>query len=231
MKSGPTANTSHGFVLGQAIRVFPVLVLSYFLVQATACTTVPAAAPELADELTARIQATRTAHIALVGLYMDEKRTAVDRFILSEWIPVFAAELFKRPAVSAAWQKIVSENDVTERLQFIAGLGPRLQLQINEKRLELIRPLDETERAIVRRLAAHYDQMLSINATITGLLSAGAKATETRTRLLRALDKEQKLPQLFDKADQITRMLVGKIDDYEENRPKIEALLSELRKL
>jgi hypothetical protein len=201
------------------------------LAMLAACATVPRAAPELSVELTGRIQATRTAHVALVRLYMDEKRATVDRFVMNEWAPRFASEAFQNPAVAEAWRDVVNSRDDAERTDFIVGLGPRLQRQINEKRLELMQPLDEVERTIVRRIEDNYNEMLAMNATLTGLLEAGAEATETQARLVRRLDAEQKLPQYLEQADEIVSLLVGKVDAFEANRARIEALLRQLQAL
>jgi len=126
---------------------------------------------------------------------------------------------------------VVNSRDDAERTEFIVGLGPRLQRQINEKRLELMQPLDEVERTIVRRIEDNYNEMLAMNATLTGLLEAGADATETQARLVRRLDAEQKLPQYLEQADEIVSLLVGKVDAFEANRARIEALLRQLQAL
>jgi hypothetical protein len=141
------------------------------VVTGTACASIPRAAPELSAQLTGRIQETRIAHLQAVRMYMDERRHEVDCFVEREWVPRFARELFEQPAVAAAWDTVVRSNDATRRVQFIAGLGPRLQSRINAKRLELMGPLEEAERTITRQLDDHYNQMLAMNATLRASLS------------------------------------------------------------
>jgi hypothetical protein len=206
------------------------LTVGFALATLVACATIPRAAPELSGQLTARIQETRIAHVELVRLYMDEKRAVVDRFIMTEWLPLYSETFFAIPEVLKEWERIARTNDTAERVRFIAGVGQRLQTQINQKRLELMAPLDETERAIARRLEDHYNEMLSVNTVLTGLLEAGAKSTETQQNIRRRLGAEEKLPTYVDEANRIVNILVQSADSYEKNRAKIDSLIDVIKR-
>ena len=206
-------------------------ILAVALGSLTSCATIPRAAPELSAELASRIQETRASHLRLLRLYLDEKRAAVDRFVNEEWVPRFSKELFDAPAVAAAWEQVVRSTDPAERVRFIAGLGPRLQTRINAKRQELIAPLDEAERDISRKLNDHYDQMVAVNATLTGLLEAGSKATETQQRILKTLDPNNQLPRYVDQVDEITTVILDKTRTAEQQRQKLEELLRKLKEM
>ena len=80
--------------------------------------------------------------------FFDQKRAKVDEFISKEWIPTFASNFFDNQTIQETWDEIVSSNSKEDRLKFIIMLGPKLQEQINQKRLELIKPLDELENEI-----------------------------------------------------------------------------------
>ncbi|MGH7677828.1 MAG: hypothetical protein ACRENU_05125 [Gemmatimonadaceae bacterium] len=213
----------------QHLATLPLGLLSLLVALTSGCVTVPHAAPELSGQLTGRIQEVRAAHVRLIRMFMDEKRAAVDRFMDTEWVPRFATELFERPTVAAEWDKIVQSRDTEQRLRFIAGLGPRLQLQINRKRQELVSPLDETERAIIRRIEDEYNTMLAINATLTGLLEAAAKASDTQTRIRTQLDPGDKLQGYLTKAEEIAQLLVDKTADLPAQKAKVDALIKELK--
>jgi hypothetical protein len=195
----------------------------------TSCATIPAAAPQLSAELTGRIQETRLAHLQVVRMYTDERRKEVDRFIEDEWVPTFAKQLFQQPAISAAWDDVVRSNDPVRRLEFITALGPRLQTQINAKRIELMQPLDEVERLITRHLDDHYNQMLAMNATLTGLLEAGAEATAIQQNISRRLDSENRLPDFLNTADRVVQRLLDTSTSVQDRKAQIDSLLGTLR--
>ncbi|MDQ3696903.1 MAG: hypothetical protein M3373_02605 [Gemmatimonadota bacterium] len=199
------------------------------VVLASACVSIPRAAPELSVQLAGRLQETRTAHLALLHSYMDAKRDAVDRFIEQTWLPRHAQNVFANDVIRAAWETAAASNDPSIRLEFIVGLGTRVQKQINEQRITMIAPLDETERTIARRLDDHYNQMLSMNATLTGLLAANASATETQSRIVAALDREGQLPGLLEQADQITTFVLSNADALKEREAEIKAMIDALR--
>jgi len=198
------------------------------LVVTTACVTVALEERELAGALTERIQATRAAHVQLVRLYMDEKRREVDRFVTTEWVPRFATNLFQEPAVQAAWDH-AADGTRAARVDFLVHVGPLLQEQINEKRQQLIAPLDEAERAITRRLNENYDEMLAMNTTLTGLLAAAAKNTDTRQQIMQRLDASDRLPAYLGTVEQMTQLLVDRTNEYEQKKPRIDSLLAKLK--
>lgn len=194
------------------------------------CAAVPHEAPALSAELGGRIKESRTAHEEVVRLYMNEKRAAVDRFVVSEWIPVFARNVFDRDPVRREWNAIVQSNDPVARLDFIKTLGPVLQAQINDKRSELIAPLDALERAVLRSLDEHYDEMQAMNATLTGLLASGAKASDTQQTILRGLGAESRLPDALQKADEVTALLTKGMRSYDENKGRIEEIVNQVKR-
>lgn len=148
------------------------------------CASIPSEAPELSGELGRRISAIETANMNLLHRFFDLKRDEVDRFIEEEWTPEFAKNLFSEPAIKKAWETIVSENDQNERLQFLLHTGPVLQKRINQKRLEMIRPLDDLERGLEQKIRNEYTQARSINNTITSFLASASKVAENRQRYL-----------------------------------------------
>jgi hypothetical protein len=193
------------------------------------CATIPAEATALSAELGGRIKESRTTHEALVHLFMNEKRATVDRFITSEWIPLFAKQLFERPNVQAAWEEVVRKNDPVVRLEFIKGLGPRLQAEINNKRSELVKPLNEMEQGIIRGLEDHYNQMLAMNSTVTGILASAQQASERQQEILKGLGLQTPLREVLDKAEEVTELLTAGLNSYEKNKDKIDKIVNTVK--
>jgi hypothetical protein len=131
------------------IKSIGVLLISLLFI---GCVSIPPEAPQLSTELGKRITAIETANIKLLNKFFEQKRKEVDKFIIEEWTPLFAQKLFSNPKVSKLWEKIVRKNNKQDRLMFLIKFGPKLQQKINEKRLELIIPLEQLERSIENKI-------------------------------------------------------------------------------
>jgi hypothetical protein len=131
------------------------LLLLAFVFQS--CATIPRQAPALSEELGNKINSIEKSHIKLLTIFFNQKRELVDEFIVKEWIPIFATEVFNDPNISTAWDEIVKSNNKEDRLQFIILLGPKLQTQINQKRLELIQPLNDLEKECESQILNEYN--------------------------------------------------------------------------
>ncbi len=196
------------------------------------CAIIPAEAPELSVELGNRISAIEDANITLLNRFFDMKRSEVDRFVEEEWVPAFAEKFFSQSKISKAWNIIVSENDKNERLKFIVMVGPKLQEMINKKRLELIGPLDILERRIEKNIREEYNQVRSMNNTISSFLFSAAKVSENRNRYLEMAGvTEQQIGQLIDQTDDAVSILLKRTKDVQGKVKTGEEYLKKLRSI
>jgi hypothetical protein len=200
----------------------------------TSCVSIPREAPELSGELGKRISAIEDSHINLLRLFMDEKRAKVDEFLMKEWVPTFAEELFKEEAVKKAWTAICTSGNEEDRLKFLVMLGPKIQERINRKRTELIQPLDELELTIERKLRDEYTQALAINNSITSFLASASKVAENRDRYLNMLGlHDEKISNALDEADSAVSKLVtdtkNKVEKFDSFKEKVEGIIKKLK--
>jgi len=181
------------------------------------CVVIPQEAPELSSELGKRIAAIEESHIALLRKYIDEKRKKVDDFLKNEWTPLFAENYFKRPNISKVWDQVVASGDKADRLKLLTLVGPKLQERINIERLKLIKPLDEIEKEVERKLRDEYRQAKAINNSITSYLASASKVAENRDRLLEMVGiEDEKIRQAIADADKAVESLVESKDTIEE---------------
>lgn len=198
----------------------------------TGCVSIPSEAPELSAELGKRISAIEDSNITLLERFFDQKREEVDRFIKDEWVPEFANQFFSNETISRAWDTIVREDDRGQRLLFLVKIGPKLQERINNKRLELIRPLDELERRIEREIRGEYDQARAINNTITSFLMSSSKVTESRARYLEMIGvSDDKIGELISETDSAVSSLLGKANDAKDKVGRAEEFLDKVREI
>lgn len=201
------------------------------------CATIPSEAPELSAQLGSRISSLEASHVRLLEAFFVEKRKKVDEFIQDEWVPVFAQEFFGDPRVDEVWKQVVKSQDDNDRLKFIIFVGPKLQEKINQKRVELIQPLDELESVIKNKLKLEYDQTLAINNTLTSFLQSASKVEENRKRYLDMIGIKDKEVDKFvsETGEAVSELVVAarsiedRTKDAESYRKKINDLLQKLR--
>jgi phage regulator Rha-like protein len=201
------------------------------------CASIPSEAPELSAELTGRISAMESAHNRLLEDYFLEKRQRVDEYIEKIWVPEFAREFFNDSTVAAAWNEVVQSQSEADRLDFILIVAPVLQERINQKRLELVQPLEELQAAIAGRLRAEYDQMRAINSTLTALMQSASKLDANRKRYLElASVKDQTIAAFIDEADRAVGDLVqrggelqAKLQRAQEYQQKIRGIIDKVK--
>lgn len=206
-----------------------ILLLIFLL---SGCASIPSEAPELSGELGKRISAIEKANINLLHKFFDLKRSEVDRFIEEEWTPEFAKNLFSAPAMQNAWNTIVTENDTNQRLKFLLVTGPRLQKKINEKRLELIKPLDDLERGLEVKIRNEFTQARSINNTITSFLASASKVAENRQRYLDMIGiSDTDIGKVIDGVGDTVSGLLAAGETVQDNVSKGEEYLKKLKEL
>lgn len=212
------------------MRNYIMIVICLILI--SGCATIPPEAPSLSSELGKRISALETANVTLLNRYFAQKRVEVDRFIQEVWLPEFSNEFFQKPFMAKAWNTIVSENDKQQRLQFLMKTGPKLQEAVNNKRIELIQPLDELERRIMRNIKAEYEQARSINNSITSFLLSAAEVTENRERYLEMVGvTDDKLSSLIDKTDSAVSNLLASSHQADDKVDAAKKFVSKIKNI
>lgn len=197
------------------------------------CATIPKEAPELSMELGNRISAIEDANVVLLHRYFDFKREQVDRFISEVWVPLFATNVMGHEATKAAWDQVVRSKDPQMAFDFIVDVGPQLQVAINEKRLELVDPLNSLEREIEDKIRAEYHQARAINNTLTSFLTSSAKVAENRQRYLDMIGvSDERISNALDKTDETVSALLkagNSVQDATVAAPKYLKKLKEIK--
>lgn len=196
------------------------------------CVSIPPEAPQLSTELGKRITAIETANIKLLNKFFEQKRKEVDKFIVDEWTPLFSQKLFSNPQVSKLWDTIVRENNKQDRLMFLIKFGPKLQTKINEKRLELILPLEQLERSIENQIRQEYAQAKAINNSISSLLLSAVEVTKNTDRYLSMVGiTNEKIGSIIDQTDDMVSDLLSKAQDAPNKVDKAKAFIQKVKSL
>ena len=197
-----------------------------------ACVSIPPEAPQLSTQLGNRIAAIEESNLTLLHRYFDRKKQDVDQFIQNEWVPEFANQFFSDPAIARVWNQVVASGNSEDRLKFILKTSPKLQQRINQKRVELIQPLELLEQRIETNLTADYAQAKAINNSITGFLLSASKVVENRDRYLEMAGvSNDEITQMIDKTDSIVSDLLVKSKDLQGKIAKGEEYLQKINEL
>lgn len=210
------------------------VLLLIFTLTLVGCSSVPKEAPELSIELGKRIKTLEDSHINLVESYFDMKRNLVIKFFEDEWIPKFADEFFSNSIVEEKWQYIVKTNDKALRMQFILEVAPELLQQINTQREALLKPLDDLQRDLERKIRNNYDETYAINNSLTSYLISAHKVDQSRKSFIENLGlKDKEINNAIYRVDEITENLVKSTENLPQQADKyladIKKLKSELK--
>jgi len=207
-----------------------IIILIAILLSVVGCSSIPAEAPALSTEIGKRISAIETTNITLLNKFFSQKRREIDRFIEDEWLPEFSNKFFSNKKVSKAWNIIVTENNKKQRLKFIVKNGGKLQKKINKKRLELMIPLDELERRVIKKIRNEYTQVKSMNNSITSFLVSAAKVNENRNRYLEKIGiTDSGMGSLIDKTDDAVTKLLEKSNKVKNKVARSEDFVTKMK--
>ncbi|MEN8193335.1 MAG: hypothetical protein ABFS12_11005 [Bacteroidota bacterium] len=210
-----------------------ILAVTFFL---QCCASVPRETVDLSIELGNQISYIEDSHIALLNKYFTEKRNQIDLFIMNEWTPLFAKNFFSSPEIENAWDEVISSNDMNERLDFIVTIGPVLQRKINSKRHELIKPLEDLEKTIERKIRQAYNRAYAVNNSLTSFLVSASELTENRDRYINMLGiSDSEITNAINSADSavdellsITKSVDEKVKAAEVYKNQIEKIINQL---
>jgi hypothetical protein len=199
------------------------------LLTAFGCATIPKQAPMLSEELGTKLGSLEQANLELIHSFFNQKRLVVDQFIDEEWLPLFASNFFREPSMANVWEQIAASGNAEDRLKYLVLVGPKLQAKINEKRQQLIRPLDSLEREIELRMKNEYAMAREMNNTLTSFLYSAAKVQEIQQKYLHKVGlTDEKIGDAIDQTDRIVGALADKAGDSEE---EIQAYLDRARSI
>ena len=147
-------------------------------------------------------------------------------------MPEFANQFFAEPAIANVWDQVVTSGNKQDRLKFILKTSPKLQQKSNQKRVELIQPLEVLEQRIETKLKADYAQAKAINNSITGFLLSASKVVENRDRYLEMVGvTDDEITEFIDRTDAIVADLLESSHDIEGKVAKGEKYLRKINQL
>lgn len=184
-----------------------------------ACATVPTESVDLSIELTKMIRSAEKSHLAMLDLFIAERKERANEFIDSTWTPKFMAKTVKNTHILDSFK--VQQTD-EQRTQLIKEFSEDAASIISERRAKMMEAIDKIDKILRDRIEEHYNDMLTVNETLTAHIRSAADASETRTKILESLkvDPTSLLPlgKIAGVLDKITTFdgKVGEMGSYVE---------------
>lgn len=213
-------------------RIKPIQLLLLFLLLIAGCARIPAESVELSQQLGSQIDQLEQTHMALLNSFFADKQRQVDHFIKEEWTPEFSRNFFNNPQIATKWEQVSRSADAADRQQFLNTVGPIAQQKITEKRLELLGPLNDTERQLRGQLQQSYLTARNINGSLTRLLSSAAALTQKQQQYQQQLGIDNnKFTAGLNKIDLVVAQLLDTSEAASNQADKAQAYLENLKKL
>ncbi len=175
-------------------------VLFLILMMGTGCASVPKEVVELSYAASNDVRALHESYDQLITAYFDQLRARRINYVEQEWAPHFIQEMVAAGRIDEVVQQkiIITESGFAEpdsssnkHLQMVNSIGQwatATLTMVENKKQELIAPLDSTERALRADVNAAFAQVVQANATITAQLNSLRKVQEVQDDALKALN-------------------------------------------
>ena len=190
------------------------------LLFATACTNTTVS-PDVSIELGNRLSLLEKAHVVSIRKYFDLKRDLVDEYLKNEWIPMYAKNFFSIPDVDKDWKEIIKPTQVIgndksieeKRLDFIINVATDVQIEINNKRKEMMQVIDDLEKQALENIEKNYKEANELNNTMTRYLVAENKLSESKSDILNKVGVENKdFSKIIEDTEKITSTISNNSD-------------------
>lgn len=214
-------------------KALQALLTAILTINVSACVSIPAEAPELSVELGKHLGRLEKANIALLNKFFSFKRQEINRFIETDWLPMFAQEVFAEPNFKNAWNQIINGADKADQLKFVIMLGPKLLKKMDKARSDMLEPLNELETAMEAQIRSEYSQTKAINNSLTSFLTSAAEVVESQNRYLAMAGlKDEAMLSTIQMADSIVSGALSnleKANNYSLEITKYQQKLDELK--
>ena len=230
-------------------RLFVLVTLVALL---TACAQVPKESVELSTTVGRDVTTVYKSHRELAKLLYGRMRQDINRFVDNVYAPYQIRSAmendFKNAKSSQEKDRQASillaingafKPDASDKLQrqVFESMGSMVSIihdDIESKRKELLKPLDEQEALVLAAIDRNYSQIIYANSIVTGYLASVVKVRDAQNEVLNAIGLDTNLSDVVGKklataSDTVTN-LVQKAEKVEATTTSIDTVLKDLQK-
>lgn len=194
--------------------------LSILLISLIGCASVPKEVVELSYTVGKDLQTLHLSYKDLVTEHFQSLRNYSLNFLEKQWKPKFIKRFIEDGGLIES-AKGSDPNIVLEDVELWAEVAIGT---IEEKKNELLDPIDKDEKELLTSVDASFSQLIQANSTITAHLNSIREVTEVQDEALKAL----KLDDLRDKINNMLALASDKSKEAIDKFAKAEGIITEL---
>jgi hypothetical protein len=230
---------SHRFFLMALIALF------------TACASVPKESVELSTTVGRDVTTVYKSHRELAKLLFGRMRQDVNRFVDNVYSPYQIRSAMendyknaKSPqesdrkasiilAINNAFKPEASDKLQRQVFESMGAMVSIIQADIEDKRKELLKPLDAQEALVLANIDRNYSQIIYANSIVTGYLASVVKVHDAQNEALTAIGADANLSDVVGKklatASDTVKSIVQKAEKAEATTESIQTVLKDLK--
>lgn len=188
---------------------FILIIVAAFLL--AGCYSAPRQTIELAEITDQQIAELHRSHLQFVHLYFDKLRADINEFMDNEWTPTFLAKAVQNPQFREKLDEAYRANNQDALGSVMLGFSEAALREINQRRNDLLDPIDEQERLITEEINAAYADLQRSQTAIKSYLASVVNLQEQQDMALKKMGVLEKSRQItrgaLEKSDQLSRIL------------------------
>ena len=187
------------------------------LLMAAGCAQVPKESVELSATVGRDLTISYKAHKELAKVLFSRIRSDVNRFVDNVYAPYQIRSALQKDAdasrssdaavrrsslllgITAAYAPGATDESLKNAITGMTYLVQDVKTDIDSKRAELLKPIDDQEATLLGALDRNYTQIIYANSIVTGYLSSVVKVHDAQAELLRTIGIDGNLPELIGK--------------------------------
>lgn len=209
----------------QAPRVW----LAAILVALAGCAEVPKEAVTLSVTVGSDLEELRRSHLAAVTTLFDRTKRDVNRFIDTVYKPALIKRFFEQPLMGnqdpiAILRAELARDDAGDTLAIMEIIVEEVTDQIEEKRQELLAPIEEQERATLTAVNDAYANVLAGHAVVTAHLSSVRQVQEAQDQFLGDIGLADLRGRINETTDSVSGVVSGLLDNTRRADQAVDTL-------
>jgi hypothetical protein len=152
---------------------------------------VPVEVVDLSGKIAMEMEKLRVSYINLVKTHYEFLRHKVDFYLKSTYVPETTTNSIKRLGSIGEGESL--DTDITVKANRVEELSRKLFWRLEEKRKELMAPIDEQEQKALQKANEFFRQLARGNQTINDYLKGLRKLKEAQKEFIKTFKLDQLL--------------------------------------
>ena len=192
--------------------------LAAILVVLAGCSEVPREAVTLSVTVGSDLEELRRSHLAAATVLFDRSKQDANRFIDDVYTPALIKRFFAEPLIGnqdpiAILRAELARDDAGDTLAVMQIIVEEVTSQIEEKRQELLAPIEAQERETLTAINDAYANVMAGHAAVTAHLSSVRRVQEAQDQFLGDIGLDDLRGRVNQTTDSVSGVVSGLLED------------------